>query len=153
MPGFPFAGMTGAPNDTANRGDPQQTATGSILSSFHLDLGIWTLGLCHMPCFVGCLAFFFPRLAIILVWLFGHGWLEAAYQNKSVIWPVLGFFLLPMTVLAYALAWHRGNGQIDGFGIAIIILAVLIDLGTTGSGASNRKVRQVYIDRRYVKRV
>ena len=106
-----------------------------------------------MPCLIGCLALFFPRLAIIMVWLFGQGWLQAAYQSTAMIWPLLGFFFLPLTVLAYALAWHLGSGRVDGFGIVIIILAVLFDLGILGGNASNRRVRQVYVERRYVKRV
>jgi len=99
-----------------------------------------------MPCLVGCFALFFPRLAIILVWLFGNGWLQQAYS--SMIWPVLGFFFMPLTVLAYALAWNVGGGRVDGFGIVVIVLAVLIDLGIVGGSASNKKVRGYYASRR-----
>ena len=104
-----------------------------------------------MPCFVGCLALFFPRLAIILVWLCST-YLQGPYQSVSVIWPVLGFFFMPLTVLAYALAWHVGGGRIDGIGIVVIVIAALIDLGILGGSASHRKVRRVYVERR-VKRV
>ncbi len=106
-----------------------------------------------MPCLIGCLAMFFPRLAIILIYLFGNNWLQSAYQSTAVIWPVLGFFFLPLTVLAYALAWHMGSGRVDGFGIVLIIIAVLCDLGTMGGNASHPRVRKVYVERRYVKRV
>lgn len=100
-----------------------------------------------MPCFVGCLALFFPRLAIILVWLFSS-YLQTAYQGVLWVWPVLGFFFMPLTVLAYALAWHiQPRGSIDGFGIAIIVVAALIDLGIIGGNASNRKVRRYYVAR------
>ena len=101
-----------------------------------------------MPCVVGCFALFFPRLAIILVWLFGNNWLQSAYQHMSVIWPILGFIFLPLTVLAYALAWHMGSGRIDGFGIVIIIIAALIDLGLLGGSASSKKVRRYYVAKR-----
>ena len=97
-----------------------------------------------MPCLVGCFALFFPRLAIILVWLLGNGWLQAAYQSISFIWPLIGFFVMPLTVLAYALAWHMGSGQVDGVGFAIIIIAALIDFGIIGGGASNKEVRKYY---------
>lgn len=100
-----------------------------------------------MPCLVGCLALFFPRLAIILVWLFGGGWLQAAYSHMHVIWPVLGFFFLPLTVLAYALAWHIGGGQIDGIGIVVIVIAVLLDVGIIGGSASRKEVRRYYVRR------
>ena len=102
-----------------------------------------------MPCAIGCLAMFFPRLAIILIYLFGNNWLQSAYQSSGILWPVLGFFFMPLTVLAYALAWHMGGGRVDGFGIVLIILAVLIDLGILGGNASHPRVRKVI----YVKRV
>ncbi len=100
-----------------------------------------------MPRLIGCLALFFPRLAIILVWLFST-YLQDAYQGVHFIWPVLGFIFLPLTVLAYALAWHMPpRGSIDGFGIVVIILAVLIDLGLLGGSASNKQVRRYYFVR------
>jgi len=96
-----------------------------------------------MPCLVGCLALFFPRLAIILVVIFSD-YLGAAYQ--SIIWPVLGFFFLPLTTLAYAFAWHmQPTGTISTLGVVIIVLAVLIDLGILGGSASHREMRTVYV--------
>lgn len=53
---------------------------------------------------------------------------------QTVIWPVLGFILLPLTTLAYALAWHLGDGSITNMGIILIVLGVLIDLGMLGGG-------------------
>ena len=97
-----------------------------------------------MPCLVGCFALFFPRLAIILVWLLGNGWLQSAYQSMSIIWPLIGFFVMPLTVLAYALAWHMGSGRVDGIGIALIIVAALIDLGIIGGSASSKEARRYY---------
>src|SRR5215471_12188032 len=89
-----------------------------------------------MPCFVGCLAVFLPRLALVLVWLFSN-YLGEAYQ--TFLWPLLGFFFLPLTTLAYAWAWHYGNGSVNGLGLVIVVLAVLIDLGLLGTGESSRR--------------
>jgi hypothetical protein len=101
-----------------------------------------------MPCLVGCLALFFPRLAIVLVWLFST-YLQTAYHSVHVIWPILGFFLMPLTVLAYALAWHiPPRGSLDGIGVAVVVVAVLIDLGIIGGGVSSRRVRGYYGARR-----
>ncbi len=97
-----------------------------------------------MPCLVGCLALFFPRVAIVLIWLF-FPYLQTAYHGVHVAWPVAGFFLMPLTVLAYALAWHiPPRGAIDGIGVVVIVLAVLIDLGIIGGGASSPRVRRYY---------
>jgi hypothetical protein len=84
-----------------------------------------------MPCFMGCLALFFPRLAIVLVWLFSN-YLGQAYQ--TVIWPLLGFFFLPLTTLAYAWAVNT-NGTVTGVYLAVVVVAVLIDLGLLGGSA------------------
>jgi hypothetical protein len=89
-----------------------------------------------MPCLIGCLALFTPRLMIILVAIFSD-YLSRPYD--SWIWPVLGFFFLPLTTLAYAWAWHFGDGQVSGIGIVIVVIAVLIDLGLIGTGESSRR--------------
>ncbi len=89
-----------------------------------------------MPCLIGCLALFMPRLAIFLVWLFSD-YLDTAYQ--TLIWPVLGFLFMPLTTLAYAWAWHQGNGSISGIGLVVVVLAVLIDLGLIGTSESSRR--------------
>lgn len=92
-----------------------------------------------MPCFIGCLALFTPRLAIILVFLFSD-YLGEAYQ--TTIWPVLGFFFMPLTTLAYAWAWHmQPQGSISGVGLVIVIVAALIDLGIIGGNAANPQTR------------
>lgn len=89
-----------------------------------------------MPCLIGCLALFMPRLAIVLVWLFSD-YLNTAYQ--TVVWPVLGFLFMPLTTLAYAWAWHTGNGSVSGIGLVVVVLAVLCDLGLLGTGESSRR--------------
>jgi len=43
--------------------------------------------------------------------------------------PLLGFFLLPWTTLAYAAMWSSSN-RVSGFEWFIVILAFVIDLGS-----------------------
>jgi hypothetical protein len=90
-----------------------------------------------MPCFMGCLALFFPRLAIVLVVLFSD-YLGRAYE--TVVWPLLGFFFLPLTTLAYAWAVNT-NGNVTGIYLVVVVLAVLIDLGLLGGGADSGRRR------------
>lgn len=99
-----------------------------------------------MPCFIGCLAMGFPRLAIVLVVIFSD-YLGAAYT--SLLLPVLGFFFLPLTTLAWAWAWHQsvaagGGGTPQGLGLVIVVLAVLMDLGLIGTGASSGRRTVTY---------
>jgi hypothetical protein len=77
-----------------------------------------------------------PRLALVLVWLFSD-YLGQAYQ--TTIWPLLGFFFMPLTTLAYAWAMHFGEGSVNGLGLVMVVVAVLIDLGLLGTGESSRR--------------
>ena len=43
--------------------------------------------------------------------------------------PLLGFFLLPWTTLAYTVMWSAGANGVNGFEWFIVVLAFLIDLG------------------------
>jgi len=88
-----------------------------------------------MPCLLAAFAYFFPRVVLVLVWLFGNGYLGRAYQ--TVIWPLLGFVFMPLTTLAYAFAINS-NGSVSGFYAFLMVVAALIDLGTHGAGPAAR---------------
>lgn len=95
-----------------------------------------------MPCLIGCLALFAPRITIVLVFLLSN-YLKEAYETN--LWPLLGFFFMPLTTLAYAWAWHlEPQGSISGIGLIAVIIAVLIDLGIVGGNAANPRVRGYY---------
>jgi hypothetical protein len=96
-----------------------------------------------MPCLIVLIAFFFPRLFLILLALFSS-YLQTAYT--VLIWPLLGFFFLPYTTLAYAWA-KNSHGSVDGIYMVVVIIAVLVDLGVLG-GASKNRYRVVKVKRR-----
>jgi hypothetical protein len=80
-----------------------------------------------VPCLVALLALISPRLAILATWLLSNV-LERAYDDW--ILPVLGFFLLPWTTLAYAWMWDAGTGEVQGFEWFVVGLAFVFDLST-----------------------
>jgi positive regulator of sigma E activity len=88
-----------------------------------------------MPCFVAVLAYFFPRLAIILTVIFSD-YIGLAY--KTTIWPLLGFFFAPLTTLAYAFAINQ-NGAVSGWYLIVFIIAILMDLGAVGGTRHYKK--------------
>jgi hypothetical protein len=88
-----------------------------------------------MPCVVALIALIFPRLAILLVVIFSD-FIGNAY--KTVLWPLLGFFFVPLTTLAYAFAINR-NGSVSGGYLVLVVLAVLIDLGLLGASRRRRR--------------
>ena len=87
-----------------------------------------------MPCLIGCLALSAPRFAIVLVVLFSN-YIGRAYQ--TTLWPLLGFFFMPLTTLAYAWAINS-QGSVSGGYLVVVVIAVLMDLGIIGGSASTR---------------
>lgn len=98
-----------------------------------------------MGCFIGCLALAFPRIALGLVWFFGGDYVARAFEHRF-IWPLLGFFFLPLTTLAFAYAYNSfgHDGQIAPLGWVIVALAGISDLGLWGGGgrAARRRRRR-----------
>jgi hypothetical protein len=88
-----------------------------------------------MPCLIGCLALVAPRITIVLVVIFSD-YIGQAYQTW--IWPLLGFFFMPLTTLAYAFAINQ-NGSVSGLYLVVVIVAVLTDLGLFGTGAESHR--------------
>ena len=90
-----------------------------------------------MPCLVLIVVLAFPRVALVLLWLFTH-YLQRAYHGMIV--PLIGFFFLPLTTLAYA--WltntHR---RLEGINVIILIIAVIIDIGGLGGSEYHRRGR------------
>jgi len=71
-----------------------------------------------------------PRLALVLIWIFSD-YLSRAYDG--IIIPLLGFFFLPTTTLTYAVAQNEVGG-VEGWGLVLVIVGVVFDLGMLGGG-------------------
>jgi hypothetical protein len=88
-----------------------------------------------MPCLLLILVLAFPRIVLLLLFLFST-YLERAYHG--LLLPLLGLVFLPLTTLAYA--WMANTGQpTAGINLLILILAVVIDLGGLGGGEYRRR--------------
>ena len=92
-----------------------------------------------MGCLVVLFALISPRLALFAVWLFSD-LLSRAFDDWFV--PLIGFFLLPWTTLAYAVMWSTGSNEVTGFEWFIVVLAFLIDISSWAqSGRFDRSRR------------
>jgi hypothetical protein len=92
-------------------------------------------------CLLALLALVSPRLVLILLWIFSNV-LSRAFDSWII--PLLGFFLLPWTTLAYAAFWDWGGGRhVSGFEWFFVVLAFLIDLGAFGQGRRAQRARAV----------
>ena len=78
-----------------------------------------------MPCLLALLALATPRLVIILLWLF-TGWFRGIFA--TALWPVLGFFFLPTTLLWYTAVQRWFGGQWTLWPIVGLVIALAIDV-------------------------
>ena len=80
-----------------------------------------------------------PRLVLFLLWIFSSV-LSRAFDSWIV--PLLGFFLLPWTTLAYVAFWEWGSGHhVIGFEWFFVVLAFLIDVGSYAHGRQTQSAR------------
>jgi len=88
-----------------------------------------------MPCLLLLIGIAFPRLALVLLFLFTT-FLQRAYHSLLLI--LLGFVFLPLTTIVYA--WIvNARHPLDGIYLAALIIAVLADLGLLGHGEYQRR--------------
>jgi len=91
-----------------------------------------------MPCLLLILVLAFPRVVLVLLWLFNTRYLDRVYHGLLI--PVLGFIFLPLTTLAYA--WMVNNHRpMEGINLLIVVVAVIIDIGGLGGGEYHRRGR------------
>lgn len=90
-----------------------------------------------MGCLLVILGLITPRVVLFILWVLTD-YLSRAYGTW--FWPTLGFFFMPTTTLGYAIAQNAFHG-VRGWGLLLVVLGVLFDLGFLGSGARNRRRR------------
>src|ERR1700676_4215763 len=91
-----------------------------------------------VPCFLLLVILLFPRVALVLMWLFST-YLQRAFHGGLVL-PVLGFIFLPLTTIVYA--WELNSGMpTAGVNLVWLLVAVVIDLGGLGGGAHRQSRR------------
>jgi hypothetical protein len=92
-----------------------------------------------VPCLLGCLAVLSPRAVLFLVWLFGRDYFERAFG--SWLLPLLGFFFLPLTTLAFAFGMNSlgTRGEMPPLAWLLVMVALAGDLGLWSGGARGAK--------------
>jgi hypothetical protein len=94
----------------------------------------------HMGCFLALLALISPRLVLFLLALFSSV-LSRAFSSWII--PLLGFFILPWTTLAYAAFWDWGPGHhVTGYEWIFVALGFVIDLSSYAGGRRARSSRR-----------
>lgn len=89
-----------------------------------------------MPCLLALLAVAFPRVAIVLLWLFTN-FFTGVYHG--IIIPVLGFLFLPLTLITYTYIQKTYPGAMTPGELVFLFVAVVLDLGLVGGGTLGRR--------------
>jgi len=90
-----------------------------------------------MPCLLLLLVLLFPRIVLVVLFLFSH-YLQRAYHNLLIL--LVGFIFLPLTTLTYA--WLENSRlPIEGVYLLLLIVAVIIDIGGLSGGEFHRRRR------------
>jgi hypothetical protein len=88
-----------------------------------------------MPCLLVALILLFPRIAIVLLYLFTN-FFSGVYDN--ILLPLIGFIVLPITLVAYTYL-AKAHHPMDTTAIVILFVAVILDLGLLGGGEWRRR--------------
>jgi hypothetical protein len=72
-----------------------------------------------------------PRIALVLVWIFGNR-IDHAFDSWFV--PLLGLLLLPWTTLMYVIVWSPGG--VDGGEWILVALGVMLDIASYSARAA-----------------
>ena len=90
-----------------------------------------------MGCLIFLLALLSARVALIFMWIFTN-LVDRAFDTFIV--PLLGVFFLPWTTLMYVVLWSPGGG-VNGWEWFLVALGFVIDVGSYGGGATQRRAR------------
>ena len=89
-----------------------------------------------MGCLVPLFALISPRLALFVVLVFSD-WIGQAVDGWVI--PILGFFFLPWTLLAYVVMWQVSPLGVDGFDWFIVAFAFVGDIAAYARTSQSRR--------------
>ena len=89
-----------------------------------------------MPCLGVLIALMAPRFLIVLLWIF-TSWFKGIFA--TALWPILGFFFLPTTLLWYTAVQNWWGGHFGFWQVVGLIIALMFDISP--SKAKRRKKR------------
>lgn len=91
-----------------------------------------------MSCLLVLVAISVPRMFLFFIFLLTD-WLGYAYE--TIVWPVLGFLFMPYLTLAYMVTILQ-SGQIQGWWIALIVVAAFFDIASWSVRVTNNVVKE-----------
>ena len=84
---------------------------------------------------LGIIALIFPRLLIIVLWLFTE-WFEPVFSN--ILYLLLGLLFVPFATLWYGIIINYRGGVWDAISVVGMVIALAVDFGAFRSSRSWR---------------
>ena len=78
-----------------------------------------------MPLLLAILALLTPRITIVVLWLFTP-WFDGLFTSS--LWPILGFLVLPTSLLWYTVVLHWFGGVWSLWAVGGLAIALIIDV-------------------------
>ena len=88
-----------------------------------------------MPCLLAVLVVAFPRVAIVILYLFTNFF---SHVFNTIMIPILCFIFLPITLITYTFIQNTHMAINDIPSLVMLFIAVILDLGLTGGAARRR---------------
>lgn len=82
-----------------------------------------------MPILFAIAGLFFPRLLIVVLYLF-TGWFNGVLDN--ILYLLLGLIFVPFSTLWYGVVFNYFGGNWDTVSTVGMVIAVAVDLGLIG---------------------
>lgn len=82
-----------------------------------------------MPILLAILALLTPRITIVVLWLFTT-WFDGLFNSS--LWPILGFLILPTSLLWYTVVLHWFGGVWSPWAFVGLAIALIIDVSPAG---------------------
>ena len=86
-------------------------------------------------CIFAVAASFFPRVALLFMWIFTD-YVTRAFD--SFIFPLIGLIFLPFTTIMFCLVYSPAAQGVVGAGWIWVLLGLLIDISSYASGGYGR---------------
>ena len=97
-----------------------------------------------MGCVIFVLALMVPRVVMFFIWILTE-WFDQSYDSWYM--PLLGFFFMPYTTLAYMAAMLHNARAVSGWWLALVIVAAIVDVGHWGGGSrAKRRRKRLHLD-------
>lgn len=94
-----------------------------------------------MGCLLALLGAAFPRLVLVVVFLFSR-FVDRAVPPPALIWALLGFVFAPTSFLWFCAVQNWYAGQWGCFQLLVLAFALAADFGSGGRGAYEARRRR-----------